>query len=86
MDTNNNGTLDTAEAGIGGVTVQLLNGQGDGRSGRRPRTRTGNYRFANLTAGDYQVQIAASNFQTGGVLVGYTSSTSTSTDPDNNTN
>ncbi|HVK08542.1 MAG TPA: SdrD B-like domain-containing protein, partial [Gemmataceae bacterium] len=85
VDTNNNGTKDGTEAGIGGVTVQLLNGQG-----AIIRTAVtdaqGNYRFTNLAAGDYQVQLAATNFLTGGVLVGYTSSTSTAADPDNNSN
>ena len=85
VDTNNNGTKDTAETGLGGVSLQLLNGQG--QVIRTAVTDSqGNYRFTNLAAGDYQVQIAATNFQAGGILVGYTSSTSTSTDPDNNSN
>ena len=75
-DVNNNGLLDTGETGIDGVTLQLLNS-----AGNVVNTTTtaggGVYAFTGLAAGDYTVRLAATNFNTGGVLAGYTSSTGT---------
>lgn len=84
-DTNNNGTLDGTETGRAGVVLELLNSTGSViRSA--VTDATGLYRFINLPAGDYQVQLADDNFLTGGTLVGFTSSTGGTADPDNNTN
>jgi hypothetical protein len=64
LDTNANGAQDAGEAGINGVTVQLLDGDGhvvatDTTSG------DGNYSFANLAAGSYTVRIVASSLPEG---------------------
>ena len=45
-------------------------------------TSGGYYRFDGLAAGDYVVEVAASNFTGAGVLVGCTSSTRDAGDPD----
>jgi len=84
-DANNNGTFDAGESGINGVTVQLLDAQG---TVLQSTTTAGGglYTFTALTPGDYRVRLAEANFQTGGALVNFTSSTSTSSDPDDNVN
>ncbi len=74
LDTNNDGLRDSSELGVPGVTVALL----DGTGATLDTTTTdadGYYRFDNLPAGDYIVEIAASNFQSGGPLVDTGSST-----------
>ena len=71
LDSNNDG-LDSEEPGISGVLVILL----DHMSIVVTNTITdanGYYLFDDLVPGDYQVQIDASNFQTGGVLEGFSS-------------
>ncbi|MBX7243486.1 MAG: carboxypeptidase regulatory-like domain-containing protein, partial [Bacteroidia bacterium] len=54
-DVNTNGVQDSGELGVGGITVNLLNGLG-----QRVRTTMtnsgGNYLFTGLTAGDYIVE------------------------------
>src|SRR5262245_60100914 len=84
-DANNNGQLDTGDVGLNLVVVQLVDAQGIVVK-TTTTNPTGNYTFTNLPAGDYRVRLAASNFNTGGALVGFTSSTFTSTDPDDNLN
>src|SRR5262249_33810218 len=90
-DNNNNGTFDTGETGIGGVTVQLLDGQGTVLNSTVTDS-AGNYRSTNLAAGASRARLPAVNCQTGGALVGFTSSTGASNafepapDPDNNIN
>jgi cyclophilin family peptidyl-prolyl cis-trans isomerase/protocatechuate 3,4-dioxygenase beta subunit len=83
-DINNNGILDSGEQGIAGVVVHLLDS-----TGKVIQTKTtdssGKYLFTELAAGDYRVRLAAINFQPGKVLAGYTASSATVTDPDNNT-
>jgi hypothetical protein len=73
-DANNNGQLDTGEAGVGGVTVQLLNA-----TGTVLQTATtgadGTYSFTAPAAGDYKVRLPAADFTGTGPLVGFTSST-----------
>ena len=91
-DTNNNGVIDGSEEnlGIDGVTVELLD---DGGSVISTTTTTNNgyYLFvydnigANLTEGEYQVRIPASNFASDGPLENYQSSAVDGGDPDNNT-
>ncbi|NJM36490.1 MAG: hypothetical protein HC845_00655 [Akkermansiaceae bacterium] len=97
-DDNNSGEKDPAEPGIGGVTLQLLkdadgNGSIDGAettpvasvvSSTVPAT-LGQYSFAGLTDGNYQVIVPASNFISGGPLA-IKSSSSTASNPDNETN
>jgi fimbrial isopeptide formation D2 family protein len=65
VDTNNNGTRDPGEPPLGGVTVELRDGNGNpidsdpNTAGVQPTTATtdssGNYSFPNLPAGSYQV-------------------------------
>ncbi len=58
LDSNGNGVQDSGEAGVGGVSVKLLNA-----SGAVLATTTtdgnGNYLFSDLTPGDYAVQVVA---------------------------
>ncbi len=82
-DTDNSGDLNGTEAGIDGVELQLLNGDGSvydsdpNIPGDQPLTVTtangGYYRFDGLPAGNYIVEVVASNFT--GVLDGFNSST-----------
>ena len=76
----NNGRQDGDEAGIQGVTVELLDGSGqpvkDG-AGNAITTVTdnmGNYLFSGLPPGDYQVRLHKDNFAEGAVLDGLFSS------------
>jgi hypothetical protein len=64
LDTNSNGAQDAGEAGINGVTVQLL----DASANVVATTTTsgdGNYTFANLAAGAYTVKIVAASLPAG---------------------
>jgi SdrD B-like domain len=90
LDTNGDGIRQTTEPGRDGVVVNLQNSSGQPlyrtptgavttvAAGNTPITTTtasgGYYRFDGLPPGDYIVQIAPSNFQTGGPL--YSASTS----------
>ncbi|MDP1546138.1 MAG: SdrD B-like domain-containing protein, partial [Anaerolineales bacterium] len=77
-DTNGNGSQGSAEAGIAGVVVYLYQDQdGDGvidpedaLVAAETTDSNGNYLFENLAAGNYIVQVAPSNFDPGGALVG----------------
>jgi len=81
-DADNNGLFEGAETGVGGVSVQLLNS-----GGTTLQTVTtdsnGLYAFSNLAAGDYRVRLVASNFSAGAALNGFTASTTSVADPDN---
>ena len=77
LDTDNNALLDGAETGVGGVTLDLLfdadnNGAIDAAEESPIATTTtdgdGSYLFANLTPGNYQVVIPATNFDPTGAL------------------
>ncbi|WP_083389696.1 SdrD B-like domain-containing protein [Trichormus sp. NMC-1] len=58
-DGNNNGIQDAGEAGVSGVTVELIN-PADGSVIATTTTNTnGGYQFSGLTPGDYQVQFTA---------------------------
>jgi hypothetical protein len=59
-DTNGNGTLDSGEAGVSGVTVQLLNSAGTVIA-TTTTSSNGTYTFSNLTAGTYTVKIVTSS-------------------------
>ena len=82
IDANNNGLFDVGEAApTAPVTVQLLNGTGApilDKAGAPITTLTnaqGYYLFTGLGEGTYKVSIAASNFNAGGPLAGFVSST-----------
>jgi LPXTG-site transpeptidase (sortase) family protein len=93
FDTNNDGTIDGTEVGVGGVRVQLFKADGtteilvgadgvlgtlDDSAGGTFTNSGGYYRFDNLPEGDYVVRISNSNF-TSGSLRGYWSSGTTMT-------
>lgn len=79
----NDGEFDVGEAGVNGVTVNLYNAANNliatsttADFGGVP----GYYEFDMLIPGEYYVSIPASEFQAGGELVGYVSSTPTGSD------
>ncbi len=57
LDANGNGVQDAGEAGINGVTVQLLNSGGTVIA-TTTTSGDGNYTFANLAAGTYTVKVS----------------------------
>lgn len=83
-DIDNNGKLSGSDTGISGVLVELLDNGGAPTGDTATTDVNGIYTFAELADGKYQVRLAASNFVTGGVLNGYTSSGTTSADPNDN--
>ncbi len=79
FDTNNNSQIDTGEAGVDGVIIELyaadLSGNPTGSAIATDTTSGGGYYlFDNLYPGDYVVVLPASNFASGGVLQSYWSS------------
>ncbi len=78
FDADNSGHINNGERGIAGVTVELLRADGSAidsdtlTPGIQPTTTVtdaqGQYLFTGLAAGDYIVQIVASNFAGGNVL------------------
>jgi hypothetical protein len=89
-DANNNGSFDTSETGINNVVVNLYkdsnnDGTPDGGIVATDTTSNGGYyRFDNLLADSYIVEVAASNFNTGNPLAGLISSSIDEADPDSN--
>ncbi len=73
FDTNNNGTFDSGEAAVQGVTVTLQTATGLLTS---VTDASGYYQFTNLVAGTYTPTIAAANFAPGAPLESFWSSTS----------
>ncbi len=73
-DANNNGLQDPAEPGLVGVALEVLNAGGT-VIGSTTSGANGVYEFTALAPGDYRVRLTAANFQPGGVLAGFTSST-----------
>jgi hypothetical protein len=65
------------------VEVRLLDGSG-AALGTTTTAGGGYYRFDNLLAGDYRVEIAAQNFASGRPLAGYSSSTGAGQEADPN--
>jgi len=72
-DANGNGLQDEGEAGIAGVTVTLLDANGL-PNGTAVSDENGQY-FFGVTAGDYSVQVDSGNFEVGGALAGFASTT-----------
>ena len=89
QDDNNNGQIDGSESGIDGVVVNLyedIDNDGSPDGGIIATTTTadgGYYRFDNLNASNYIVEVAASNFNTGNALNGLVSSRTEEAEPDN---
>ena len=59
LDANRDGVLDNGETGIAGVTVELLNSTGTTVLATTTTNATGNYAFANLAPGAYEVEYIA---------------------------
>ena len=79
-DLDNSGLLDGAETGIDGVTVELWSNDVSALLGTTTTAGGGIYTFSGLPAsglpgGDYIVRLPAANFNPGGVLRDYRSST-----------
>jgi LPXTG-site transpeptidase (sortase) family protein len=74
-DLDNSGLLDGSETGIDGVVVELRSGDNTASLGTTTTSGGGFYTFSNLPAGDYIVRLPASDFNPGGILRDYRSST-----------
>ncbi|MBK1986128.1 carboxypeptidase regulatory-like domain-containing protein [Sphaerospermopsis aphanizomenoides BCCUSP55] len=59
VDANNNGIQDAGEAGLGGVTVELINPADGSVITSTTTDANGGYSFSGLTPGDYQVKFSA---------------------------
>lgn len=87
-DTDNDGQIDTGETGINGVVINLYedsNNDGTPDGGiiaTDTTTNGGYYRFDDLVADNYIVEVAASNFNTGNALEGLVSSSADEVEPD----
>jgi uncharacterized repeat protein (TIGR01451 family) len=91
-DSNNNGVFDSGtESGVSGVLVNLYtdtNGSNDYTDGvdtfvtSDTTDGSGQFLFDELFPGNYIVQLAESNFQTGQVLDGFQTSAASAADPD----
>ncbi|MEZ6140649.1 MAG: SdrD B-like domain-containing protein [Zavarzinella sp.] len=75
LDTNDNGLQDVGETGVPGVVVRLLDATATTEILQTTTNANGDYLFDHLPAGEYVVELAAANFNTGGVLFGFDSST-----------
>ncbi len=80
----NNGKMDGQEQGIDGVQVDLINLVDNSVILTTTTSGGGYYLFDNLDRGNYKVSIPASQFQTGGLLHGFYSSTGHGSDEDTN--
>ncbi|MEZ4672971.1 MAG: SdrD B-like domain-containing protein [Caldilineaceae bacterium] len=82
-----NGLMDGGEPGVANVVMGLLDGEKRPivDDNGRPLTTTtdiaGYYLFTDLLPGEYVVQVLPSNFQPGGALAGFLSSSTTEEDP-----
>ncbi len=75
-DADNDGTQDTGESGVTGVSIRLLDA--DNANALVSTTTTdsqGRYLFQALADGNYVVELAATNFNMGGPLFAFQSST-----------
>jgi len=92
-DLDNDGLLNGAEVGTDGVTVELWSGDGNTLLDTTTTSGGGIYTLNIPSAGDYIVRLPAVNFNPGGILRGYRSSTGQiptlayepAPDPDTNT-
>jgi len=74
-DANNNGKRDSKEAGIGNVVLRLLDATGTQEIATTTSKFDGSYAFMGILAGSYIVEIAGNQFEPGGTLFGFASST-----------
>jgi len=83
LDADNSGDVTAGEQPVpDGVVIELLNS--GGTVVMSTTTTSGYYLFDGLAAGDYQVRVAASNFQSGGLLENHTDSTGAAQEADPN--
>jgi Domain of unknown function (DUF4347)/Bacterial Ig domain/Cadherin-like domain/SdrD B-like domain/Bacterial Ig-like domain len=75
-DANNSGLLVAGDTGIAGVSVSVFAQGGTTALETTTTNASGVYDFTGLAAGNYFVQINASNFSSGGVLANYANSSS----------
>lgn len=85
LDTDNSGTINGGEAGVNGVTVRLLNNVGAQVGAAVTTAGGGYYRFDNLAAGNYTVEVVAANFGAGQPLFSFVSSTGAGQEANPNT-
>ncbi len=93
-DPDNSGRQESGESGLSGVSLRLLQSNGISvaldLSGAAVLSQTtdadGYYRFDNLPAGDYLVEVLADNFSGSAALDGYASSNGVGQEPDPNSN
>jgi uncharacterized repeat protein (TIGR01451 family) len=74
-DLDNDGLLDAGESGLGNVTVELFTGDASMMLQFTMTDGNGFYEFPDLEPGSYIVRLPATNFNPGGVLRDYRSST-----------
>lgn len=88
FDTDNDRELDGTESGVNNVTVELVDTFGASLSPQRLTTTnsSGYYRFDSVSAGVYKVRVNAVNFNSGGALLGYYSSTGATSGTDQRDN
>ena len=88
FDTDNDRELDGTESGVNNVTVELVDTVGASLTPQRLTTTnsSGYYRFDNVAAGVYKVRVNAVNFNSGGALLGYYSSTGATSGTDERDN
>lgn len=88
FDTDNDRELDGAESGVNNVAVELVDTFGASLSPQKLTTTnsSGYYRFDDVSAGVYKVRINAVNFNSGGALLGYYSSTGATSGTDQRDN
>ena len=75
-DANGDGLLDNGETGIGGVALSVFAQNGTTALETVTTNSSGVYDFTGLAAGNYFVEVAASNFGSGGALAAFTNASS----------
>jgi hypothetical protein len=82
-DADQDGLQDPGEPGIGGVELELLDGNGNSFNPAVKATtnEAGWYMFTSLDAGNYKVRVSDGNFDSGGALHNYTYSPGAESSP-----
>jgi uncharacterized repeat protein (TIGR01451 family) len=84
LDTNNNGLIDTAEAGLAGLTVRLYNSAGTTVLSTTTTGSGGFYTFTNLISGTYVVAIVPLATYTSSTDIASSANPGTNVDSDDN--
>ncbi len=74
-DSNDDGLVDGADTGLGGVTVQLLNGDGTPTGLTTTTAANGSYSFTNLAPGTYSARVLLPSTPSGATFSPYGSTT-----------